>query len=556
MKQRVKRYLPKSESSIELQLGQTSLSGLLVDISLSGLSFLTSDDVGSIEDEVGKARLKVGTEIFEIGKVIVTRQRPFNQALSSSQLHDADDEMRGMELIAIRTLSDYIPVEKFMKFLSNDGKSPFEFELAHGKFTLADFNTPTGSDDILEKTLVITKMQEAWKKKGSYQYERYRQPSKGTRITLDMVRSNNRKDFLSFGSNDYLGFASHPEVIQAAKDALDEYGVGATGSAVSSGLSLEHKKLNNQLAGMFQKESSLLYNSGYTANVGIIGALCKDRDLVLYDKICHTSIQDGIIFATANGATCIPFKHNDPAHLESLLLEHRNKYNGCLVVTEGIFSMDGDIAALSEIVPVSKRYNARIFLDSAHDFGVIGENGLGAAEYHSVITEIDLIMGTFSKIAGGIGGFVVGTHESIEYLRMMSRPHIFSVSMPPSMAAAATKALQIFASEKEHLNTLKANIRFFVKGLRALGVPMSATHQSSICPVLVGDESKLEIMTGILYENGIHTTPVVYPVVSRSKCRFRFTVTALHTQSDLDYALLVLKMAFEKVGLHSVKNAA
>lgn len=553
MKQRVKRYHPKSSqhASITLEINDSLMSGQLVDISLAGASFLFVGDVGSesLEDEIGRASLKIKNKEFELGKVIVTRQSesPPSHLLGFADPSNISDP--GKTIIALKTLHDHIPIEQFVRYLESDGSSPYEFELAHGKFTLADFNKPIRNDDILEKTKLILKMQDAWKKKHSYQYERYRMPSKGGRVSLDLPRLNNRNDYLSFGSNDYLGLGSHPEVIASAKDALDKYGVGSTGSAVSSGLTIEHRKLNSLIANIFERESCLLFNSGYTANVGALSALCREGDLVIYDKIAHTSIQDGIIFALANGATCIPFKHNDMKHLEDLLSEHRENYSGCLIVTEGIFSMDGDIADLAKIVPLAKKYNARTYLDSAHDFGVIGENGLGAAEYHNVLNDIDIIMGTFSKIGGSIGGFIVGSVEVIEYLRMISRPHIFSVSIPPSVAACAHKAISLFWEDKTHLKKLKSNIKTFVRGLRELGVPIKASHQSSICPVLVGDEEKLEQMTKILYENGIWSTPVVFPVVSRDRCRFRFTVTASHSQSDLDYALIVLKMAIKEVNL-------
>ncbi|MCX6128245.1 MAG: aminotransferase class I/II-fold pyridoxal phosphate-dependent enzyme [Proteobacteria bacterium] len=556
MKKRLKRFQAKEEKILKttLILPSGEYEGYVIDISLNAVSFVTVAPMLDLSDEPGIARIETPTQVFEIGKVVVVRS-----LVRSEELRLVKDEAvltNKSSVIVYKTLKDHIPLEHLMRYLEAGGDSPYQFELAHGRYTLADFYAYAGSDDILEKTRLLWDMQESWRKKESYQYERYRLPSVGKRVVLDRSRPDGRHDYIAFGSNDYLGFAAHPEVIKTAQDALASYGVGATGSPVSTGLSEEHRKLNVTLKNIFQKQESLLYNSGYTANVGILGALCRDKDLVLHDRLCHASIVDGLVFASAQGATVLPFKHNDPVYLEAQLKEHRSKHKGCLIVTEGIFSMDGYIADLARIVPLARKYNARIFLDVAHDFGVLGQNGLGAAEYHGVLNDIDIIMGTFSKIAGSIGGFVVSSVEVIEYLRLMSRPHIFSVAIPPCIAAATNKALEIFMRDKSYLHRLQHNIRYFAKGLRSLGLPIDPNHQSTICAVVIGDEAKLEKMTGILYDHGLFPTPVVYPVVSRDRSRFRFTITALHDQSDIDYALLVIKFAMKEVGLELSSAAA
>ena len=242
-------------------------------------------------------------------------------------------------------------------------------------------------------------------------------------------------------------------------------------------------------------------------------------------------------------------------HLEELLIEHRSNYKGCLIVSEGIFSMDGYLARIHDICDLADKYSARTFLDVAHDFGVVGENGLGAAEYYGVIDRVDIIMGTFSKIAGGIGGFCVSSHAVRNYLRMMARSYMFSVSIPPATAAAAHTALKKFWEDKSHLHKLQSNIKYFVKKLQNIGVPIKSDHKSTICPVIVGSEDKLNIMSKVLFDNGVAVTPIVYPAVARSQARFRFTVSAMHEKTDLDYAALVLKLAFAEVELlESQKN--
>jgi glycine C-acetyltransferase len=525
--------------------------GIVIDISLASVSILLDDNHTDLEGHTVLAKLMAGEKVFDLGDVYAVRAIK-SQTSSEEELPMGEEcEAENVQTqVIIKTLRGHIPIEHVMRYLDNkSGDSPYEFELAHGKFTMADFYAYEGSDDILEKANLFASMVDSWKKKNVFQFERYRKPSKGKRVILDRKRPSGSHDYLIFGSNDYLGFSSHPAVLEAAKSAIDSYGFGSTGSSVSTGLSWEHGKLCALLSEMFGKEDCLLYNSGYAANVGILSAICRNKDLVLYDQLCHASIQDGLKMATAGGTTCLPYKHNDMNHLEHLLQENRSSYRGCLIVTEGIFSMDGYIAKMDEIVALAERYNARTFLDVAHDFGVIGENGLGAAEYHNVLDRVDIIMGTFSKIAGGIGGFCVSTKPVRDYIRLMSRAYVFSVSLPPSTVCAAYTALKIFQEDKSRLHKLQDNIRYFVAQLRGLGIKIESDHKSTICPVVIGDEEKLDRMAKVLYDNGIFVTPIVYPAVSRNMCRFRFTVTTDHDRSDLDYAILVLKLALSEVGL-------
>jgi 7-keto-8-aminopelargonate synthetase-like enzyme len=229
-----------------------------------------------------------------------------------------------------------------------------------------------------------------------------------------------------------------------------------------------------------------------------------------------------------------------------MLVDERDQYVGCLVVTEGVFSMDGDVAPLDQISAVSRRHNGRLMVDEAHSFGVVGPGGLGAAARCGVLPQVDVVMGTFSKICGGIGAFAAGSAEMVDWLYHFSRPHIFSVSIPPSTAAAALAALRIFMTEKELVNSLKENISHFANGLRHLGFSINPHHESSVIPVIIGDEKKLSIMNAHLRDEGIFAVPIVYPAVSRTSCRFRFTLMAQHTRSDLDFVLTTLEAAMRK----------
>lgn len=567
MKRRLKRFKPKAEFShllkCEIDFGDGKVAqGEVTSLSLMSLGVMLESKFEKHVDSAGSAKILFSENDIAIGRVFLLHTVSAEEA--SLRLVDEAHQKRTSKKVAVskdktpvedkkvfifRTLEANVPVEELMRAIQNqEGNSPYDFELTHGKFTVADFYAYNGTDDILEKTNLFLSMQKSFQKKNVYQYERFRKDSKGKRVQLDRKRSNGSNEYIIFGSNDYLGLAAHPEVISAAHNALDIYGLGSTGSPLTTGITQEHIQLQDLLADMFQKESTLLYNSGYSANIGILSAVCRKDDLVLYDKLSHASIVDALKMCVAEGATCIPFKHNDMEDLQRILEEKREEYTGCLIVTEGIFSMDGYIANIKDIVDLAKQYNARTFLDVAHDFGVIGENGLGAAEYHGVLNQVDIIMGTFSKIGGGIGGFCAASEGTVEYLRMMSRAYMFSVSLPPAVVAGVYKGLKIFWEDKSYLNTLKSNIRYFVTELIKIGVQLDPNHSSTICPVVIGDEKKLDQMTKILFDKGIFVTPIMFPAVSRSQSRFRFTVSAAHSRTDLDYAILALQVAFEKIG--------
>jgi glycine C-acetyltransferase len=331
--------------------------------------------------------------------------------------------------------------------------------------------------------------------------------------------------------------------VEAAKLALDKYGFGSTGSPVTTGQTDLHVELCEKIARIHNKEAALLFNSGYAANIGIISAVTTLGDLVIADQLCHASIQDGM---TMSKATSRFFKHNSPEQLRAILEKERANYNGCLVITEGVFSMDGDVACLDKIYAIAREFNCRLMVDQAHCFGVVGPNGLGVCDKYNLLKETDIIMGTFSKMCGGIGGFVTGSKELIEWLRHFSRAQIFSVSLPPSTVAAVSKSLDIFISDKSILESLRLNIKHFLFGLETIGVHVEVNHESAVVPVVIGDESVMGEMYQSLLDDGIICTPVVYPAVGRKNCRFRFTVMAKHSKSDLDYAVACLEKAMLK----------
>lgn len=449
--------------------------------------------------------------------------------------------------VAFSTIDNRIPVDGVLsRYIACDldaRHNPYEFELSPDKFNTSFFREGSQTNvDIFQRAKQFQIFYKDWQKSSKFQYYNIRLPSHGNRIKLTQRWKGNRNDYLVVSSNDYLGLASAPEVVDAAKKALDAYGFGSTGSGVMTGLTAVHEELCEYIAKLLNREKVLLFNSGYTANVGIITALSSAQDLLAADLHSHASIQDGM---RMSNATSRFFKHNDPQHLDKILSENEASHNGILVITEGVFSMDGSVPPLDKIAQVARKHNARLMVDEAHSFGVIGPTGLGCWEKYPNVN-VDLLMGTFSKICGSIGGFAAGSEEVINWLHSNARAYMFSVTVPPSTAAATLAALKMVTAHPELINRLQANIKHFVAGLRHLGCPIKESHESAVIPVVVGDENKLGIMNEVFRNEGVYVIPIIYPAVARTQCRFRFTMMATHSTSDLDYVLSVLEKAMLK----------
>lgn len=537
---RAKRYEIKTGFFINCQLdtGSNVLECRVIDVSLSGISVeLKLDESMEFAYIPGdifsgcKLSWNEGKKELALGRVV----------LKSVHRGDQSRSVRiGMSLI-----DGKIPLEGDISSLldSFSDESLYSFELDSNKFSLASFSGEASRHrDLFHRCREFQIFAQDWHTSQKYLYRSIREPSMGSRIKLSRRRKNGRNDYIVMGSNDYLGLASHPEVLEAAKRAIDNYGFGSTGSPMTTGLTELHEELCEKLAGIFRKDRVILYNSGFAANQGSIPALTGANDLIMADMLSHSSLQDGIRMSSA---TQKYFKHNDFDQLESQLLELRPQHSGTLLITEGIFSMDGDFPDLNKFVDIAKRHDCRTFLDEAHSFGVLGDRGFGAAEKFGVTDKIDIIMGTFSKICGGIGGFLAASEEVVEWLYNFSRSHMFSVSLPPSSAAAAIRALTIFQENRSLVQDLRKNIAHFVSSMKSIGCPLSENHQSAVVPVVVGNEKKLGIMLQHLLDAGVFVVPIVFPAVSRNGCRFRFTVTATHTISDLDYVVNVFESAMK-----------
>ena len=352
------------------------------------------------------------------------------------------------------------------------------------------------------------------------------------------------RQVLLLSSNDYLGLATHPEVVQAAVQATERYGAGSGASRLVSGTLPPHVHLEAALARFKGSEASLLFGSGYLANLGVIPALIGRGGLIVADRLCHASLIDGCRLSQADVRV---FRHGDSAHLETVL-RRRATSRRTLIVTEGLFSMDGDLAPLPELVSLAERYGAMLYVDDAHGTGIMGPTGRGTIEHFGLETRIPFHMGTLSKALGSHGAYLVGSNDVVQYLINVTRPFIFTTALPPAIAAAASVALTVVQREPERRTRLWSNRQHLFTGLQRLGFRMTATD-SPIVPVVVGDAAKASAFADRLLAHGVCATAIRPPTVPEGTSRIRFTVTSEHTTAQLDEALQALTIAGRETGL-------
>jgi Aminotransferase class I and II len=389
---RHKRFAVKSVGTVTLTITNRSGDNLtfkVIDCSANGLRVQsegkpTDQDWCEIGSILSNSKINWDDKEVSLGRLVIRRS----------------NELANLFEYAFSTVDVDVPVSgklsHKLEITLEESNSPFE--LNPDRFSLANFaEAENTSSDLFDRVEQFSIYHSEWVKSKKYAYQNSRVASKGPRITLNRPRRGGRTDYLSMGSNDYLGLGAHPEVIEAAHKALDIYGFGSTGSQVTTGLSDLHRDLNAAVAKIHQKEASILFNSGYAANVGVITALCGPNDLVIADQLCHASIQDGMQMCKGTSRF---FRHNNPEHLRKILAKERGNYNGALVITEGVFSMDGDVAVLDQIYRIAREFGCRIMVDQAHCFGVVGPNALGVCDKYNLFRDIDIIMGTFSKIGG------------------------------------------------------------------------------------------------------------------------------------------------------------
>jgi 8-amino-7-oxononanoate synthase len=373
---------------------------------------------------------------------------------------------------------------------------------------------------------------------GIYPYFQPIEASEGTEVEIRGHR------LLMVGSNNYLGVTHDPRVQEAAKRAIGRYGSGCTGSRFLNGTLALHEELEARLARFLDCEAALVFTTGFQTNLGVISSLVGRGDVIFCDRENHASIVDGCRLGFGEVKK---FKHNDMAALEEQLDQHQaNRRGGQLIVVDGVFSMLGDIADLPAIVELAERYDARVLVDDAHAVGVLGENGRGTAEHFGV--DVDLVLGTFSKSFGSIGGYVGGSKEVIRYVKHHARAMIFSAALPPASVAATLAALDIIESEPERRDRLHQNADFLRQAFRRLGFD-TGPSQTPIIPLVVGNREATFRFWRELYDNGVFTNPITTPAVPPGMDLLRTSVMATHTQEQLDRVVDVVARVARKLRL-------
>lgn len=358
------------------------------------------------------------------------------------------------------------------------------------------------------------------------------------------------KNVLMFGSNSYLGLTNHPKIKEAAKAAIDKYGTGCAGSRFLNGTLDIHIELENRLASFVGKDAALVFSTGFQSNLGALAGITGRNDYLLLDESDHASIIDGTRLSFSK---VIKYGHNDMNDLERRLRSIPEESIKVIVV-DGIFSMEGDIVKLPEMVALAEKYNASIVVDDAHSLGVIGHKGSGTASHFNLTDQVDMITGTFSKSLASLGGFIASDHETIEYLKHHARALIFSASMTPSSAASVLAALDIIETEPEHMENLWRNTHYAKQLLTDEGFDIGAS-ESPIIPIYIRDNEKTFIITRALQSDGVFVNPIVSPAVPSDASLIRFSLMATHTFGQIEEAVDKLSKAFQHTGVLTAKQS-
>lgn len=374
----------------------------------------------------------------------------------------------------------------------------------------------------------------------------------GPEIGLEEDGYIKRGDYISFVCNDYLGFTQHPEIKKAVINGIEKYGTGAGASPLIGGYIDYHKELEDKISTFFKrpKGSSIVYTTGYTSNSASLLCLLKKEDIAIVDMAVHASVYEGIA-----GTTVKRFLHNNTEALERILASSQHTYRTKMVIIDGVYSQDGDVAKLKEILELTKKYGGVLLVDDAHGIGVLGKTGRGAMEYHDVLDQVDIITGTFSKTFANVGGYLVANNpDLISYLQFQSRQYAFSAAATPAIVGV-TRAIELIDEEPHWQKQLWSNVEYYKKGLLDIGLEIGATD-SAIIPVKIGDVYINSQVGKLLLENGVYTNPIMYPAVSLKDSRIRMSLMATHTKEHLDKALNVFEYISNKLQLKKHEQTA
>ena len=360
----------------------------------------------------------------------------------------------------------------------------------------------------------------------------------------DTVVKINGKDVLMFGSNSYLGLTNHPKLKEASKEAIDKYGSGCAGSRFLNGTLDLHLELEDRLANFVGKEGALVFSTGFQVNLGVISSVTGRHDYIIIDELDHACIIDG---SRLSFSKVLKFKHNDMESLEKVL-QRCQPDQIKLIIVDGVFSMEGDICKLPEMVKLAEKYKANIMIDDAHGLGVLGSKGRGTADHFGLTDNVDLIMGTFSKSLASIGGFIAADLDTINFLKHNARSLMFSASIAPANAASVIAALDIIESEPEHLVKLWENTRYSMKLLKEAGFETGHT-ETPIIPIFIRDDFNTFKITKMLLEEGVFVNPVVSPAVASSSALLRFSLMATHTFDQIEEAVDKITKCAKQIGV-------
>lgn len=391
---------------------------------------------------------------------------------------------------------------------------------------------------LLKEKLSAFTLPQQLEEAGIYPFFRCLESGQDTQVVI------NGKKVLMFGSNSYLGLTNHPQIIEATIKATRKYGSGCSGSRFLNGTLDIHRELEKDLADFVGKEDAIIFSTGFQTNMGVVSCVTGREDYIICDELDHASIVDGRRLSFSN---ILKYKHNDMESLEKIL-QKCNPGKIKLIVVDGVFSMEGDVADLPGIVRLAKKYNASVMVDDAHGLGVLGNCGRGTSDYFGLTADVDLIMGTFSKSLASIGGFIAADAPIINYLRHNARSYIFSASCPPGATAAAAAALQILKSEPERLENLWNITNYTLDRFRSLGFETGNTS-TPIIPLYIRDMEKTFRVTRMLFDKGIFVNPVVPPACSSNDTLIRFSLMATHTKEQIDEAVDKLEKCFKKLGI-------
>ena len=380
----------------------------------------------------------------------------------------------------------------------------------------------------------LTQEIDGLKEQGLYNRIRTIGSAQGAWLTVD------GKNVLNFCSNNYLGLANHPKIVEAAKEATKKYGVGPAAVRSIAGTMDLHLQLEQRLAKFKSAEDVITFQSGFNANLGTISALVGKEDVIFSDRLNHASIIDG---CRLSGAKIVAYEHNDPGALEDAIKEHASSYRRALIVTDGVFSMDGDIAPLPALVDVAKKYDILFMVDDAHGEGVLGKGGRGIVDHFGLHGKVDIEVGTMSKAFGVVGGMVAGDKIIIEWLRQRGRPFLFSSAVTAPDAAACLAAVDLLEESTELVDKLWANAKYFKAEMKKLGFD-TGVSETPITPVMLGEAPLAQQFSRELFEEGVFAMAIGFPTVAKGKARIRVMISAAHDNDDLGKGL----EAFAKVG--------